>query len=346
MQPLDDTKIRLEGVTLDLLKLSFVKALAQLLLSRGQPIDAVIWNAGMSGWLGIHYPRAIWSLCTDLLHASTYPDYFRVQIGLLADKQDPTDPSEPALGQIFLANVFGHYMLTHWLAPLLGRESRVIWTTSGCAFASSFEVADLQCIAAPLAYEATKRLTDIFVLTSELPSTAVQTNEFLATEKAEAKPKMFLTHPGVCATAIVGLHWSLSFFIVATMYIARWLGSPWHTTSAYKGATSAVFAALAPSEQLAAQEAYDGKGKWGSAVSVAGDERVARTDVEGWGFGGVVGEVPAGSVASGVGRRERSAKLTTREMREQFEEDGRVVWREMERLRVLWESRLGGPPKA
>ena len=66
-----------------------------------------------------------------------------------------------------------------------------------------------------------------------------------------------------------------------------------------------------------------------------GSERVARTEVEGWGYGGVVGE-------KGEGRRGRmrGARDVTAEGREAFEGLGRECWGLMEGLREEWEERL------
>jgi len=67
-----------------------------------------------------------------------------------------------------------------------------------------------------------------------------------------------------------------------------------------------------------------------------GRERVMRTEVDGWGFGGTVG----GESRFGKKGRRRDAKDLTVEERERFEELGRDAWKEMERLRSEWETRL------
>ena len=84
-------------------------------------------------------------------------------------------------------------------------------------------------------------------------------------------------------------------------------------------------------------EEADGAAKWGSSVDRGGEERVTRTEVEGWGFGGRVGD------GRGRGRkgRWRFARDLTEGEREEFEVLGRECWREIEALRVEWEGRLG-----
>lgn len=151
-------------------------------------------------------------------------------------------------------------------------------------------------------------------------------------------PKLYLAHPGICATGFVPLPFILYYSMVALMYVARWLGSPWHTCSAYKGACASVWLALIDRDEIEDLEMREGKGKWGSAVDGMGRERVMRTVVEGWGLGGRMGE---GELKGRKGTR-REFREVGREEREGFEEVGRDAWREMEALRVLWEERMRG----
>jgi 3-keto steroid reductase len=342
-----EKRVKVEGVLLDLAQLVTVKALAQQLLQRGQTLDAVVWNAGIGGWTGTNWPWAIWTLLTDMAQASTWPTYQYSEVGSLAKQKgllasEKTTPA-PALGQVFAANVFGHYMLTHWLSPLFISTSRIVWIGSITALPHFFSLSDMQCLRAHDAYESSKRLTDLLVLTSDLPSTKPYTQSFFSSQKAPSSspPKMYITHPGILATSIASVFWLIEPFMIAFFYLARWLGSPWHTVTAYKAAVSPCFCVLAPAAQLEDLEARDGKGKWGSAINAAGDERVARTETEGWGWCGRVGETPSGSVAGSVGRW-RGMKVTGKEEREDFEVKGREAWKEMEALRVEWEARLGG----
>lgn len=114
-------------------------------------------------------------------------------------------------------------------------------------------------------------------------------------------------------------------------YLARWLGSPWHTIQAYKGACAPTWLALSSDEELDAacyerssvvdemdnRNKNNGGGggwrprKWGSSTDRTGRERVARTAVEG-------------------------------EEEEGWEKLGRRCWAQMEKLRQEWEERLDG----
>ncbi|KAK0334689.1 3-keto-steroid reductase [Friedmanniomyces endolithicus] len=348
-------RVIIEGILVDLAKLHTVKSLATELVGRGEGLDAVIWNAGIAGWKGVDWFKGMWGMLTDLKYATTYPEFMIPDVGLVAAPQtlphrssksrvddQNVDEQQPQLGQVFLANVFGHYLLTHFLAPLFTPSSRIVWISSTGALPPYFDVEDLQGLRARAAYESSKRVTDLLALTSELPSTAPYVRGLLGKEGggrySAALPKMYVTHPGVIATSIAGLNWFMGFWMLVAMYAARWLSSPWHPVDPYKGAISAVFCALSPPEQLADLEAREGKGKWGSTTGVYGEERVARTEVPGWGNCGVPGVVPEGSVTTGMwrGRVEGS-----REGREGFEVEGARVWREMEELRREWEERIG-----
>jgi len=350
-----EPRIKIEGVLVDLTKLLTVKALAQQLLKRIQTLDAVVWNAGIASWSGLNYPKATWDLMTGMIEASTYPTYMTCDVGLLAGPQLSSASrgfdDEPRLGQVFTANVFGHYMLTHWLRPLMDGATRIVWTSSITATPGAFTSDDIQGLKSDVAYESSKRLTDLLVATSNLPSTRREVTEFLPTlEQSKDRtpmrgssdtPGMYLAHPGVVATSISGLGWFMAFWQIIALYISRWIGSPWHLIDPYKGAVSAVFAILAPANQLNDIEAREGKAKWGSATDVFGNERVVRTEMEGWGYGGEGGSRNASRLPGTLSSSKRKGYVgTTKESREEFEIAGQKAWREMEALRQEWERRL------
>ncbi|KLJ07769.1 3-keto steroid reductase, partial [Blastomyces silverae] len=81
-----------------------------------------------------------------------------------------------------------------------------------------------------------------------------------------------------------------------------------------------------------------GKPKWGSSTDRLGRDSAVSTEVEGWGYGGVVGA----AVLEGDKKRRRKVGATdlTAEEKVEFEELGRTCWREMEELRVRWEKIL------
>ncbi|KAK6441555.1 3-keto-steroid reductase [Oleoguttula sp. CCFEE 5521] len=339
-------RVKLEGVSVDLTQLRTVKELAEELLRKGEKLDRVICNAGIGGWLGTDFAAGALALIKNPIQAATYPLFQISDVGALAVQRDasslvkPDEKELPPLGQVFTANLFGHYLLLHWLMPILTPSSRLIWITSTTCLARFFSLQDPQCITSTEAYESSKRLTDLLVLTSNLPSTAPYTSKYLSSGNGSGAPKMYTTHPGILKTNIAPVPWFLDFMNLLTLYLVRLLGSPWHPVTPYPGASSAVFCALAPSTQLDDVEEREGKGKWGSAVGRLGGDSVRRTEVQGWGFCGKVGVVPDGSVDLKASRWP-GWKPLHKEGREEFEVTGGEVWRYMETLRRDWEERLG-----
>lgn len=338
-----------------------VRTLSWRLCDKFPKLDAVILNAGLGGWTGIDWPKAVFTVLTDLVHAVSWPTYKIAPAGVLTEKQVPDmkGEEETRLGAIFCANVFGHYMLTHNVIRLLrqagsssGDETgRIIWVSSLEASINYFNTDDLQGLRTTSAYESSKALTDILALTSTLPSTVPWVKEFHTVRDANniptinngPEPSMHVSHPGICGTAILPLPLPLFYCMIAAFWLARLLGSPWHTLSTYLGAIAPAWLAGAPQSELEAAEApyraHDGgRAKWGSSCDLSGNGFLASTEVDGWGYGGVVGSAVV--EADRARRRKRDVRDLTKEEKERFEETGRAAWRQMEELRVKWERVL------
>ena len=155
------------------------------------------------------------------------------------------------------------------------------------------------------------------------------------------RPEVLLCHPGIVATGIVPLPSVLMGLWVGTAYVMRWVGSPWHTNTAEKGAVSAVWLALVGEEEMRGEAGGAGAGrvKWGSAVDRLGNARVEMTDVHGWGVDGSGKPVRERWWGGGWGRMIGAVDATGEDV-EQFIRQGARVWREMEELRVDWEARI------
>ena len=298
-------------------------------------------NAGIAPFT-VDYRGAIWQTLTDLWNAYVFPTYKVGVAGELTAPQTLETPSEehgPPLGKIFCANVFGHYLLVHQIASLL-RGGRVIWISSVEANSTVFNLDDLQAISSITAYESSKRLTEILALTSALPVTKPAVDCFLSQDigphNHSPSIPQYVAHPAVCATSIFPLPIILRWAMLFMTHLVRLLGSSWSVVSPYKGACAPTWLALASDDEL--EEAQrDGAGKWGSAVDRWGNEKVVRTEVDGWGMRGVVEDA---SRYPTEGRRPGAVNLT-KEAREDFEEQGRRCWNEMEELRLQWEKRMG-----
>lgn len=347
--------MRFVSENVDLGDLLSVRELSRRLLHKFPKLDAIVLNAGLGGWSGIDWVAAVWGVCTDLVQQVSWPTFKIAPVGVITERQTG-EQDEPPLGSVFCSNVFGHYMLAHNVVPLLRRAEtpngpgRVIWVSSIEATVKLFDVDDIQGLRTKTPYESSKALTDILALTSDLPSAAPWAIDgFMRSEtdeKAQATsstPAMLLSHPGICATAIIPLALPLIWGMVSAFWVARMLGSPWHTLSTYLGACSPVFLALSSNDELDAAEAPyrqggGGRVKWGSSASRLGVGSTVATEVEGWGYGGVVGSPVV--EADRYRRRKRGAKDLTGEEKEKFEELGRQCWKRMEELRTEWDAIL------
>ncbi|KAF1813952.1 hypothetical protein P152DRAFT_414469 [Eremomyces bilateralis CBS 781.70] len=365
-------RVAMSGEIVDLCDLMSVRELAdRLLTSKIGHLDVLICNAGVGGWDGMKWPQAVKDVLTNMVQAVTWPRFKRSVVGTAAepqfqrtsagrDSESKTDTQEkvsehPALGHIFCSNLFGHYLLGHYLTPLLSKvptvqeaRGRIIWISSLEAYDYALNLDDIQGLEAEEPYESSKRLTDLLALSSELKSTAPWASKYLGTgekksESSSGTPSIYLTHPGICATGIAAMPFVLHYAMIVVFYLARILGSPWHTVSAYIGAAAPVYLALVPQTQLDVNERTRGlgKSKWGSGTNRIGSEMVSRTEVEGWGLGGKIGTDPEDWEM----RREQAGPVTVarvvgREEKEGFETRAIEAWREMEGLREDWEGRI------
>ncbi len=354
-------RVHLRPENVELTELLSVRALCRRLLQSKIPrLDAVILNAGIGGWSGINWPLAVWQCTVDLVQGVTWPSFKISIVGQVTKPQLPAAGGgqklpEPALGEVFCANVFGHYMLAHGLMPLLRScdpqsPGRIIWISSIEVSKPDFNPDDLQGFNADPIYGHTKRLIDIIALTAEDQSaTARAVDAYLDAEpktrhgpSSGFKPTIHVAQPGICATPIVPLPLILQWAMVLSCLIARWIGSPWHTISVRSAANAPVWLALASQDEIKEKETVSkgghGRVKWGSATNRGGTDMIMKTDVQGWGVDGSGSPVEWWN--KGDWGRMRGAKDATREDVETFVEEGAKVWREMEQLREEWDKRI------
>lgn len=300
---------------------------------------------------------------------------------------------EELLGETFAANIFGHYVFAHALLPLLDRtreqltagglaRGRVVWVGSVTPEPDDFSISDFQGVTSHDSYESTKRLADLLFLTAELPRvkpiaaryltaddpTAVtaetrnkggkETNGNGGTSPEVVPPRIYITHPGIVQTTIYHVPALLVFWYGFSLYIARWIGSPWHPVKPYHGAVAPAWCATEDQERLDSLGAE--RVKWGSSVSFWGEAVAKRTEVEGWGWDGrTAAEMAADQQYQQQQRnekrhwlrdkfgRKRTAVDLKPEALQDFEVLGAQCWEEMERLRLKWNEALGkGKPQA
>lgn len=348
----------------DLGGLLSVRALGRKLVESDLPhLNSIVLNAGIGGWTGFNWFTVVWKVLTQIRQATTWPTFKLGAVGLVTKPQFPQDRSpdreEPVLGEVFCANVFGHYMLVHWLMPLLracpsDSPGKIIWTTSIEASRHHYNPEDHQGLRTDAAYENSKRLTDSLALTADgQPSTADSVKEYTTspvstragiTRPDLCEPVFHLAHPGICATTIVDVYFFVFPFYVLGLYLARWCGSVWANVTSYKGAFAFSWLALAtPAEiksmALETAGSNEGKIKWGSSTVWWGKTSAKPSEVEGWGVNGT-GEPFKDSWWAGHVGRKSGAKDATPEDVEDFISTGAIAWKQMETLRKEWETRI------
>ncbi|EXJ82208.1 hypothetical protein A1O3_06021 [Capronia epimyces CBS 606.96] len=360
-----DRQIYFRPENVELTSLLSVRALSRKLLDSDLPhLNAIVLNAGIGGWTGLNWPLAIWTVLTSIRQATTWPTYKLGSVGLVAPPQTSGAPSrdEPILGEVFCANVFGHYLLAHWLMPLLqacapDSPGKILWSSSIEAGRRHYNPDDHQGLRSAAAYEHTKRLTDYLALTAtDQPATAQTVKDFTTSSHSpsmqpsqhrprQSEPVFMLFHPGICTTTIISLYWIIHECYRLGIYLARLCGSPWANVTSYLGATSATWLVLASSAEIKAKaidvtgHVSGGPCKWGSACDRLGRSSVRVTDVEGWGLDGTGKPFSDSWWAGHVGRKSGSTDATPEDV-ENFIAEGAHVWKEMETLRKDWEARI------
>lgn len=363
-RPESNRQVYFQPENVDLGSLLSVHALGRKLVGSDLPyLNSIVLNAGIGGWSGLDWVAAVWVILTQIRQATTWPIFKLGIAGLVTKPQIPQEESpdqeEPVLGEVFCANVFGHYMLVHWLMALLRACSadspgKIIWTSSIEPGTRDYKPEDHQGLTTDAAYEHSKRLTDTLALTAEgHPSTAASVKEYTTlptsihqvnTRPDLCEPTFYVGHPGVCATSIMAVYSFVVPFYFAGLYVARWCGSVWANVTSYKGALALTWLALATppeinSRALEATGSDKVKIKWGSSTARSGKTSVNPTEVQGWGVNGTGMPFTDSWWAGHVGRKS-GAKDATREDVEDFVSTGAVAWKKMEALRKEWEARI------
>ncbi|EEY21938.1 3-ketosteroid reductase [Verticillium alfalfae VaMs.102] len=246
-------------------------------------LDAVILNAGIGGFKGVDWFKLAWRFLTrGIVYMCCFPDY-KIAIPGLLSPQKPAHPDEPApppVGQVFCANVLGHYILTHELMPLLSRDAatdgdlpagRIAWTSSIEPVSESLDLADFQGIRSLDPYSSSKRITDLLALTCRLPAAQPHAAGFFqvsadaadddsspetntktkrgpkATGPGPRKtpPSMLVTHPGIVHSTFFPVPGFLVSLYWLALLLARWCGSPCFPVDRYRGAKASVWARAA-----------------------------------------------------------------------------------------------------
>ncbi|XP_072367619.1 3-keto-steroid reductase/17-beta-hydroxysteroid dehydrogenase 7 isoform X1 [Scyliorhinus torazame] len=149
------------GADISLLKIdvgninSVIQA-AKEIRQRYQHVDYLYLNAGIM--LNPHF--SLKAFLSSLLSRKVFT-MFQTGEGLLTQEDWLTDDG---LQQVFMTNVFGHFLLIRNLEPVLGQAgctSQVVWTSSSNARKSAFNLTDYQHSQGQESYSSSKYATDL-----------------------------------------------------------------------------------------------------------------------------------------------------------------------------------------
>ncbi|KAI9274677.1 hypothetical protein BDA99DRAFT_498218 [Phascolomyces articulosus] len=195
-------------------------------------IDYLFCNAGILSTSGIDWSNVVWQFLAS-------------PIGFL-ERSDATvqivgEINADGMGNVFAANVFGHYIMARELETLLDKsaEGRVIWTSSLTAEKSCFDIEDWQGIKSLMPYESSKWACDLVALGS---------NSRYNNEKQDIVA--FSTSPGVVASSIGNLPVWITKVRRLLHYAYRFFGITSQNITGYRGAIADAFVALQPLNTL------------------------------------------------------------------------------------------------
>lgn len=368
--PLQHHRVTFQPENVELTNLLSIRELARKLnLSDLAKLDAIICNAGIGGWIGVDWFAAVPAIVADIRNATVWPSYKLGKIGAITKPQLPEGSSaqpEPPLGEVFCANVFGHYMLVHCLMPLLRAcdsetPGKIIWVSSIEPQSYHFKSHDLQGLQTDAPYEHGKRLTDLLALTSNQPAAESALTSFTSTKDIQSErhrrstPIQHVYQPGIVVTSVMSLYWIIHQAYLLGIYLARWAGTPWSNVEPYTAAHGAVWLAFASEDEIRKAEvaaqgresanatavAKEGRIKWGTAVNRAGKTTVRPTEVDQWGISGSGASFASDwwGGKSGLGRKPGAVEAKPEDVTD-FVALGAQTWEQMEELRKDWERRI------
>ncbi|TFL00623.1 NAD(P)-binding protein [Pterulicium gracile] len=271
-----EANLTVDVMYLDLAVVSSVFQFSEQIAHRYPYISHIICNAGVGGLIGIDWPVAIKQVLTTPVAAVTTP---------LFNLQRSGEISADGLGWVWQCNVFGHYVLFRCLETVLKQAprrfgGRVIWMSSHEASHKFYDADDYQLIKTSHAYETSKYYID--VISAHLDSRAVASSS-----GTEPTIRHVIVDPGIASTAIsseqIGMF--LDFVKLLAFYLARVMGSQYHTITVTNAAVAAVHLSLLP---LAFKSTIPIK--YSSQANVWGNAYVGKSGIPDWEEFGAEGE--------------------------------------------------------
>ncbi|KAI8371112.1 hypothetical protein BD560DRAFT_396154 [Blakeslea trispora] len=205
-----------------------VLSFCQAIRNKYSHINYLFCNAGILSTKGVDWMTVIRMFLTDPVGLVERSDSTIQNVGEI---------NKDGIGEVFAANVLGHYIMMREMEDLLDKsgDGRIIWTSSITAKYDCFDIDDWQGINSKEPYESSKWACDLV---------SIQSNERF--QREGLKISSFTTSPGVVASQIGGLATWIVYFRILFHYFMRIMGVASQNISSYNGSIADVYVALAP----------------------------------------------------------------------------------------------------
>ncbi|TPX71160.1 hypothetical protein SpCBS45565_g01280 [Spizellomyces sp. 'palustris'] len=183
-------------------------------------LDYLILNAGILPCDHMNIKEGLKNLVTRPAYvAKTGGDFFSQRQGTVTAE---------GLGEVFAANVFGHYIMVKELEESMRGSPcpRILWFSSTTACPEFFSVGDFQCVRGDHPYESSKRLCELLAI--DMHDELRQRNIY-----------SFVVSPGNCFTGLLDQGWIVAACWVGVLYLMRFLFISGCNITPRNGATSA-----------------------------------------------------------------------------------------------------------
>ncbi|KAL5036508.1 3-keto-steroid reductase [Batrachochytrium dendrobatidis] len=246
---------RIQLVLMDLSNTASVFAACDDIKNRFDRIDFLILNAGIM-------PISHMSLSGAFKDLFTRPATLAKTGGDALIQRTGTVTSE-GLGEVFSANVFGHYIIVRELEDIMikSKSPRIVWMSSTTASPSAMSFEDYQCLKGKYPYESSKRMCEILSLEMNSDLAKKGIHSFIASPGNVSS--------GITQGAIAG------FVLVGVLIILRCLGMSGINITGKNGATSTLHLITAENPN-----ALDNTKVFHSEISVFGKRSVVLLNID------------------------------------------------------------------
>lgn len=142
----------LEFLQMDLTKAASILRAVEEFHGKFRTLDLLYCNAGILPVAGVDYLKGTLAMLKDPVNF--FQDTGATLIQTVGQKAD-------TVGMVFMANVFGHYILIRGLERAFTHRTRIIWTGSATSTPELFSWNDVQGLKSESPYESSKYATEL-----------------------------------------------------------------------------------------------------------------------------------------------------------------------------------------